>query len=74
MIMREEIGSGEYIDPKGRLFLRSVMLEYSYIDDAGSIQDHFVESFDNLPKWKRLSIDTCIYLLLAGIIVLGIIL
>jgi len=61
MIMREEIGSGEYIDPKGRLFLRSGMPEYSYLDD-----------FRNSPKaitLKRVLIEIGFWSVLFGVLI-----
>lgn len=74
MIAREEIGSGEYLDPKGRLFLRSGMPEYSFVEDLQEMEDELFDEIEKPPKWKQIMIDFSIYILCAGLIVLGLIL
>lgn len=78
MIAREEIGSGEYLDPKGRLFLRSGMPEFSFtdelIEEMDDMEDGVLESAKKTPAWKSTLIDAGIYALLIGLVTLGIIL
>lgn len=78
MIVREELGSGEFLNEKGRLFLRSGQPEMSFIDDVifDALAEHeeaVKESDKSISKYNRLT-DIAVYALLAGLIVLGIIL